>query len=95
MRPRSELGAWDPSTIHQGTYLEMQSTETKALTRRPLAPYQTTQNVESLEAYTQSLKHLEGRRKDLDEVLQRGLITAIKMAPFDVLKILEDFRMIF
>jgi hypothetical protein len=54
--------------------------------------YQTTWNVECLEAYTCSLEHLEGSVRGLDKAPYREFTMGIKMAQFDMTKSLEDFR---
>jgi hypothetical protein len=55
--------------------LEGLGAEAMAYRKRSLPPYQTTCNIESLEAHTRYLKYLEGSTKRLDEVLQRGFST--------------------
>jgi hypothetical protein len=51
--------------------------------------------VECLEAFTCSFEHPEGSIKGLDKAPYRGITMGIKMAPFDMTKSLENFRISF
>jgi hypothetical protein len=64
----------------------------EACQRVSLAPYQTTQNSDNLDAYICSLEYLCESTRSLKEAFQQGFVMGIEMAHFSMTKNLKDFR---
>jgi hypothetical protein len=93
-----ETAIWEGNGKATGTVAAIQKllgalgSEAEACRRVSQAPFQTTQNMENLDAPAHSLQYLANSAKGLQDTLQRGFTMGIMIARFDLEKSLEDYN---